>query len=404
MLDDSNAAKGPSCPSGFEDCDGDGDCETETNSDRNNCGACAKPCAPWLECGAGECVRPETVVSVAAGRSFSCAAKAQGNVLCWGANEQGQLGDGTTVARVTPAEVAGLHDAVEIIASGDTACARRRDGTVVCWGDNQYGQLASLGGKSSSTPVAIPGVARVRALAPLTAIVADGSVVQWGHRACGSSVSEVRPVTVAGAEGAVRVTSEGTSCVVLRSGGVRCWGNAEEGSLGDGKPRQHTCSWETLPRDVVGVAGAQDVSFAGFAGCAVQADRRAFCWGTNQGLKFGTELPFRTSAPVESGAKDLVLVRLGLAHACGIDTESRVRCWGDNLYGALGRDFGTGRGTAALPVDGLPVVRRLAVGAQHACTVTRANEVFCWGRNDSGQLGASPGTPFRSRPERVSGL
>jgi alpha-tubulin suppressor-like RCC1 family protein len=144
----------------------------------------------------------------------------------------------------------------------------------------------------------------------------------------------------------------------------------------------------------VAVEDAVAVSFAGFAGCAVRCDGALFCWGTNGGLKFGVDLPSRTGTPVESLVRDLHVVRLGLEHACGIGRDGFVRCWGNNLFGALGRD---GWNTDAARVTGLPRVHSLAVGSQHSCAVTVDHDVFCWGRNDKHQLGDASSAPSEAR-------
>jgi alpha-tubulin suppressor-like RCC1 family protein len=90
-----------------------------------------------------------SATSVAAGNGFTCYV-AGGHVYCAGRNDHGQLGDGTTAPRNTFAQVLGVSGAVEVRAGGvpgaggtayGTACARTGGGNVLCWGDNQNGQL-----------------------------------------------------------------------------------------------------------------------------------------------------------------------------------------------------------------------------------------------------------------------
>ena len=73
-------------------------------------------------------------VELALGERHSCARFADATVRCWGANHQGQLGDGTTERRLTPTVVQGLDGVEQIAAGGDATCARMHDGTVRCWG------------------------------------------------------------------------------------------------------------------------------------------------------------------------------------------------------------------------------------------------------------------------------
>lgn len=81
-------------------------------------------------------------IAIAAGAAHTCALRMTGAVLCWGRNTDGQLGDGTTANRVAPTSIASLaSNVVEIAAGGDHTCARRADHRVLCWGRNNAGQL-----------------------------------------------------------------------------------------------------------------------------------------------------------------------------------------------------------------------------------------------------------------------
>ena len=67
--------------------------------------------------------------------------RADGTAACWGANDVGQLGDGTTVGRATPKTVTGLGEVVSIAVGAAHSCAVRADGTAACWGADTSGQL-----------------------------------------------------------------------------------------------------------------------------------------------------------------------------------------------------------------------------------------------------------------------
>ncbi len=79
--------------------------------------------------------------ALAASDAHTCALRTDGAVACWGYNEFGQLGDGTTTDRPTPVVVAGLTGATALAAGSAHTCALLGDGTVACWGANEYGQL-----------------------------------------------------------------------------------------------------------------------------------------------------------------------------------------------------------------------------------------------------------------------
>jgi alpha-tubulin suppressor-like RCC1 family protein len=164
--------------------------------------ACGARPEPWLaatggpdDTQAGGTDRSSSVgagVQLRLGQWHSCALLKTGAAKCWGSNEYGQLGDGTTTGRLTPVIVQSLSGAVEIAAGGDHSCARLGDGTVKCWGHYRTNQLG------------------------------DGPV--W-----------LTPVVVQGLSGAVEIAVGGEhSCARLGDGAVKCWGDNCFGQVGDG--------------------------------------------------------------------------------------------------------------------------------------------------------------------------
>ena len=80
-------------------------------------------------------------VAVAAGELGTCALRSDGTVRCWGRNDHGQVGDGTTTDRFAPAVVSGLADVASLSVGQAHACALLADGRARCWGWNDQGQL-----------------------------------------------------------------------------------------------------------------------------------------------------------------------------------------------------------------------------------------------------------------------
>ena len=102
---------------------------------------------------------PMDVVQLAAGGSHTCALRSTGVVLCWGSNRVGQLGGGTTgPRRFEPRVVDGLSDVVFIAAGEEHTCAVRRGGTVLCWGFNDEGQLGDGTTERRLVPTPVVGL------------------------------------------------------------------------------------------------------------------------------------------------------------------------------------------------------------------------------------------------------
>jgi alpha-tubulin suppressor-like RCC1 family protein len=200
------------------------------------------------------------VIAVAAGNLHSCAVTSSGGVKCWGYNDRGQLGDGSTTTRLAPVAVVGLSSGVVAIsASYGGTCALLASGGVQCWGGNQWGQAGDGTDLDSSVPVEVaglaPGIVAIGAGAThACALTASGAVQcwggnQWGQLGNGTTTNSLAPVDVMGlSSGVIAIaTGGGTTCAVLTSGGVKCWGYNDYGALGDG-----TLIDRSLPVDVVG--------------------------------------------------------------------------------------------------------------------------------------------------------
>jgi alpha-tubulin suppressor-like RCC1 family protein len=114
-------------------------------------------------------------------------------VVCWGWNDEGEIGDGSAtgfaVTVATPAMVSGLTNAVEIGVGVHFSCARRATGSIVCWGENQPGQLGDGTMTSRRTPVAVTGLNAATSLAVGASHSfvrrMNGELVAWGHNGAG---------------------------------------------------------------------------------------------------------------------------------------------------------------------------------------------------------------------------
>jgi alpha-tubulin suppressor-like RCC1 family protein len=242
-------------------------------------------------------------------------------------------------------------------------CARKKDFTVKCWGDDSTGQTGTGG-------------------------MADGGMI-------------ATPQAVA-INDAIRISAgQLHTCIVHKPGTVSCWGQNQDGQLGNGQ--SNTTS--PVPVDVTGVTDAIGISCGASFSCALRRSGGVACWGNGLGGQLGTDNPQLqpVQAPV-SGLTDAVFISAGESHTCAVKSAGTVVCWGDNTNGQLGTGDKVSHNRPT-PVQTLTNIAFVAAGSRSTCALDKAGAVFCWGANEIGQLGsgAANASPNPS-PTVVSGV
>jgi alpha-tubulin suppressor-like RCC1 family protein len=268
------------------------------------------------------------VSAVSAGHQHACARRADSTVWCWGDDEFGQLGDGTTGdlathLRLSPVRVRRGGDfltGVSAVSVGDFhSCARRVDGTAWCWGDGESGQLGDGTTGAPTTQLRLKAVQVRRGGGFLTGVSAvsagdqhscarraDGTAWCWGDDASGQlgdgttgdaathlRLKAVQVRRAAGILTGVTAVSAGGdhSCALRANGTARCWGADGYGQLGDGTtgdPTTHLRLKAVQVRRAGGpLTGVTGVSAGGYHGCARREKRTAWCWGNDELAQLG---------------------------------------------------------------------------------------------------------------------
>ena len=260
---------------------------------------------------------PATGLTV--GFTHACAVLLGAAVRCWGADGSGQLGDGGPIPGAgspIPASLVALgQQALAVTAGNAHTCALLADASVRCWGADLNGQLGDGspddGSSTPSTPVALggPAVAVSAGGTSTCALLADGTVRCWGADDLGQlgdggpipGSAKATPATVALGQPALAVSvGDDHACALLADGAVRCWGANTFGQLGDGGPIPGATA--SAPSTPVALGGpARALTTAGTGACAQLADGTLRCWGNDGDGQLGDGTPSTSrSAPVEA--------------------------------------------------------------------------------------------------------
>jgi alpha-tubulin suppressor-like RCC1 family protein len=268
---------------------------------------------------------------------------------------------------------------------------------------------------SSVAFVLLSSPARAQATAALAVgeshacvIVTTGGVKCWGLNSAGqlgvgTRFNRYSAVDLSGLTSGVVALASGSAhtCAVTAAGGVKCWGENDMGQLGDG-----TLADRTAPVDVSGLAsGVAAVAAGREHTCALTAAGGVKCWGRNLDGQLGDGTTTDRTTPIDvSGlASGVAAIVASGWHTCALTNSGGVKCWGYNGYGELGDGTTTSR-SAATDVAGLTTgVAKVAGGIYHSCAVTTNGTAECWGRNNFGQVGDGT-TTDRLTPVAVSGL
>ena len=254
-----------------------------------------------------------------------------------------------------------VHVWASLSAGGAHTCALTPAGETYCWGENAHGQLGH--GPTvleSNGPLLVPG-------APTFASIAAG------HE---------------------------HTCGLTPAGDAFCWGNNESGQLGDGESR----SRQETPVPVSGGLTFQTIAPGGLHTCGVTLAGEAYCWGSPNLVGYlgdGTTQPAHTPVAVVGG-HTFRTIALGGEHSCGLTDAFVTDCWGQNNRAQLGSGSSSAFGTTPAAISGGLRFESITAWANHSCGLTASNVAHCWGRNDSGQLGAGT-TNAATVPVAVAG-
>jgi Regulator of chromosome condensation (RCC1) repeat len=328
-------------------------------------------------CGDGKC----STVTVSEGVLSTCAVHS-GALKCWGYNGYGDLGSSTFIGlnSALPIDVTGLTSGVANLSNtgGYEGCVLTTAGAVECWGWQAYGNM-----RGPWVVKGLPAIASVSAGDVWNcAVTTAGAVMCWliGYpNGLNGGYPYWVPTVVPGLEsGMASVSASGYApCAVTTAGGVKCWG--ENGGGG-----------ATNTQDVVGLTlGVTAVATGAYSACALLVEGGVRCWGGNYYGVLGNSSGESSAVPVDvyGLSSGVVSITVGTFHACALTTAGGVKCWGYNRTGQLGNNTLI---NSNIPVDVVGLssgVIAISAGTLTTCAVMASGGIKCWGDNEEGQLG-----------------
>jgi len=346
-----------------------------------------------------------SVLLIAASIAASAAVATPNGVMAWGANEYGQVGDGSTTPKFVPQTLSTPSGVVQVSAGNEFSLGLLENGHVYAWGENEYTQLGIVGGPQhcggfacSKTPVEVPGLEEVVEVSAskitastALALLKNGTVMTWGFYS-----EEEGPEAVPGLS-KVKAISEGNgfslALVEDEEGGtfVKAWGNNECGQLGDG----NTVS-TTTPTEVSGLKEVSAIAAGENHSLALLKNGTVVSWGCNEDGQLGNGTTTNSDVPVEvSSLSGATAISAGGRFSLAIHGESdEVAAWGTNGEGELGIGLETGPESCVTYCSKTPVkvnelsgVTAISAGEEHALALLGSGTIYSWGEGAEGRLG-----------------
>jgi len=357
----------------------------------------------------GNIARVETLITaflprIWAGWYHSLALTSSRQLLAWGDNSSGQLGNGTNTGSNVPVNVS-LPEGIEItaIAAGwGHSLALTSDGRVLAWGRNSDRQLGDGTINHRNVPVNLT-LTQITAIAAgeahSLALTSDGRVLAWGCHIMGQlgdgrgGVDDSDRVNVslpAGTTVTAIAAGERFSLALTSDGRVLAWGEGAFGQLGAGI---YACGLSTYPLFVSLPAGTTVTAIAAGANhcLALTSAGELLAWGLGSagqlghGTRDSSDIPVRVSLPA---ATRITAIAAGAFHSLALTSTGELLSWGVNVSGQLGNetnDMSTVPVNVSLPAGAS--ISSIAAGQRYSLALTSTGEVLAWGLNSSGQLG-----------------
>ncbi|MEK2688323.1 Ig-like domain-containing protein [Bdellovibrio sp. GT3] len=364
--------------------------------------------------------------SISASTGNTCGILSDKSMKCWGRNQNGQVGDGTTTQRSSPTTVSGGITWAQVATSQSWACAisdaaASPASALYCWGAaNSFGKS---GVNSSTTPLLIDDTNTYQKVSLGNnhgcAIRTDGTLICWGFNSSGqvgdASTSSVSVAKVIDSPNKYQDISLGYihTCGVTTTNLLRCWGENDFKRLGN-----NSTTDSTSPISILSTTAFNKVAAGNEHTCAISTTGQLYCWGNNNFGAAGSTSPATLKGYPYQMDNGVVYtsVTAGYQYSCGITSTNVLKCWGNGAYGML--PLGRLRPALNSATSGAPIVIDSGVNYAQAsvsfvgltspniltgisaCALTTNGMLKCWGSNLYGEL-ANGANSYPSAPVTI---
>lgn len=327
--------------------------------------------------------------SISAGNTHSLGIKTDGTLWAWGANNEGQLGDGTNTARIVPKQIGTATNWKKIVTGAQYTIGLKTNGTLWAWGYNSVGQLGNGTTVDRNVPTQIGTAADWTDIASgvehTFAIKANGTLWGWGNNGNGqlgdgTTVNKTVPTQIGTSTNWQSVTGGNSFSLGIRTNGTLwAWGLNNYGQLGDG-----TTVSKAIPVQIGTATGWTNVSAGYNHSVAKNANGSLYTWGANGEGQLGDGTNTNRSTPA-AVFDQVQSIDAGWYHTVGITTYGNIFTCGDNNFGQFGNN--TTNTSNWISVGNDNDYKMVSAGALHTLIINNNDILKAAGNNDSGQIG-----------------
>jgi len=334
-----------------------------------------------------------------------------GDLYCWGYNGSGQVGNGTTKAQLTPIKV--LSDVKSVSYSSpspspfdseSSVAAILSNGDLYCWGYNGNGEVGNGTTKAQLTPIKVLSDVKFISYSSnyffsVAAILLNGDLYCWGYNGNGevgngTTKAQLTPIKVLSDVKSVSYFSNSSVAAILSNGDLYCWGHNCFGEVGNGTTEAQLTPIKVLS-DVKSVSYISPYSVA-----AILSNGDLYCWGCNEDGQVGNGTREDQTTPIKV-LSDVKSISYSYSSVAAILSNGDLYCWGYNGNGEVGNGTTKAQFT---PIKVLSDVKSVSYSSNYSSSVAAIlsnGDLYCWGNNEDGQVGNGT-TEDQTTPVKIS--